>query len=125
VIVPSQNVEIAKKGYEAFGAGDVETALADFDDKIEWTIPGNSTLSGTYRGKDQFMEMLGKAAEKSFTTNPERYLADGDDVVVITRVSAGGESALQADVLTYSNGKVVKAVSFADTALQERVFGSK
>jgi ketosteroid isomerase-like protein len=51
--VASQNVEIAKKGYEAFGAGDVETALADFDDNIEWTIPGNSTLSGTYRGKEQ------------------------------------------------------------------------
>jgi len=125
VIVASQNVEIAKKGYEAFGAGDVETALADFDDNIEWTIPGNSTLSGTYRGKDQFMEMLGKAAEKSFTTTPERYLADGDDVVVITRTTAGGESALQADVLTYRNGKVVKAMSFGDTALQERVFGTK
>ena len=74
----SQNVEIAKKGYEAFGAGDIETALADFDDNIEWTIPGNSTLSGTYRGKDQFKEMLGKAAEKNFTTTPERYVADGD-----------------------------------------------
>jgi uncharacterized protein len=71
------------------------------------------------------MEMLGKAAEKSFTTTPERYIADGDDVVVLTRVSAGGESALQADVLTYRNGKVVKAVSFGDTAMQERVFGTK
>ena len=66
----SQNVEIAKKGYEAFGAGDIETALADFDDNVEWTIPGNSTLSGTYRGKEQFKEMLGKAAEKNFTTTP-------------------------------------------------------
>ena len=27
----SQNVEIAKKAYEAYGAGDVDTALADFD----------------------------------------------------------------------------------------------
>ena len=48
----SQNVEIAKKAYEAYGAGDVETALNTFDDDIEWSIPGNSTLSGTYRGKD-------------------------------------------------------------------------
>ena len=36
----SQNVEIAKKAYQAYGAGDVETALADFDDNIEWSIPG-------------------------------------------------------------------------------------
>ena len=121
----SQNLETAKKGYEAYGTGDVETALADFDDDIEWSIPGNSTLSGTYRGKDKFMELLGKLAEKSFTTKPERFIADGDDVVVITRTTTGDETSLQADVLTYRNGKVVKAVSFGDTAMQERVFGTK
>ena len=121
----SQNVEIAKKGYEAYGAGDVETALADFDDNIEWSIPGNSAISGTYRGKDKFMELLGKLAEKSFTTTPDRILGDGDDVVVITKITAGGESGLQADVLTYRNGRLVKAQSIADTALQERVFGRK
>lgn len=121
----SQNLEIAKKGYEAYGAGDVETALKDFDDDIEWVVPGNSTLSGTYRGKSEFMEMLGKLAEQSFTTRPERFFADGDDVVVLTSITAGGESALQADVLTYRNGKLVKALSIADTAMQEQVYGRK
>ena len=121
----SQNVEIAKKGYEAYGAGDVETALADFDDNIEWSIPGNSAISGNYRGKSEFMNLLGRLAEKSFTTTPERILGDGDDVVVITKITAGGESGLQADVLTYRNGRLVKAQSIADTALQERVFGRK
>ena len=121
----SQNVEIAKKGYEAYGAGDVETALADFDDNIEWSIPGNSAISGTYRGKDKFMELLGKLAEKSFTTTPDRILGDGDDVVVITKITAGGESGLQADVLSYRDGKLVKALSIADTALQEKVYGKK
>ena len=125
VSVANQNVEIAKKAYEAYGAGDVETALKDFDDNIEWSIPGNSTISGEYRGKDKFMELLGKLAEKSFTTTPERILGDGDDVVVITKITTAGESGLQADVLTYRDGKLVKAVSIADTALQERVFGSK
>ena len=46
-------------------------------------------------------------------------------MVVITNITAGGESALQADVLTYRNGKVVKALSFGDTALQEKVYGKK
>ena len=124
-MVASQNVEIAKKAYEAYGAGDVEKALADFDDNIEWSIPGNSAISGDYRGKDQFMQLLGKLAEKSFTTTPERIVGEGDDVVVITKTTAGGESALQADVLTYRNGKLVKAMSIADTAMQERVFGTK
>ena len=121
----SQNVEIAKSAYEAYGAGDVETALSTFDDDIEWSIPGNSAISGNYRGKDKFMELLGKLAEKSFTTRPERIVGDGDDVVVITTITAGEESALQADVLTYRNGKLVKAVTIGDTALQEKVYGKK
>ncbi len=121
----SQNAETAKKAYEAYGRGDVEAALTTFDDNIEWSIPGNSVLAGDYRGKSEFIELLGKLAEKGFTTTPERVLGDGDDVVVITKITAGGESGLQADVLSYRDGKLVKAVSIADTALQERVFGSK
>ena len=121
----SQNAETAKKAYEAYGRGDVEAALTTFDDNIEWSIPGNSVLAGNYRGKSEFIELLGKLAEKGFTTTPERVLGDGDDVVVITKITAGGESGLQADVLSYRDGKLVKAVSIADTALQERVFGSK
>jgi uncharacterized protein len=123
--VSNQNVETAKKAYEAYGNADVETVLSTFDDDIEWDVPGNSAISGTYHGKDKFMELLGKLAEKSFTTTPERFFADDDDVAVITRITAGGESALQVDVLTYRNGKVVKALSIADTAMQERVYGRK
>jgi ketosteroid isomerase-like protein len=125
VIMASQNVEIAEKGYAAYAAGDIETALNDFDDNIEWSIPGNSTLGGTYRGKGEFMQFLGKLAEKSFTTTPERILGDGDDVIVITKVTAGGESALQADALTYRTGKLVKAVTIGDTAMFEKVYGKK
>jgi len=121
----TENAEVAKKAYAAYGVGDIETALATFDDGIEWSIPGNSTLSGTYHGKGEFIELLGKLAEKSFTTTPERIVGDGDDVVVVTKTTAGGESGLQADVLTYRDGKLVKALSIADTALQERVFGTK
>lgn len=120
-----ENVETAKKAYEAYGRGDVETALSTFDDNIEWSIPGDSAIGGTYRGKDKFIELLGKLAEKSFTTTPERILGDGDDVVVITKTTAGGESAFQADVLTYHNGKLVKALSIGDTALQEKIYGKK
>ena len=121
----NHNGEIAEKAYAAYGTGDIESALTTFDDGIEWSVPGNSVIAGTYRGKAEFVELLGKLAEKSFTTTPERIVADGDDVVVITRTTAGDESALQADVLTYRNGLLVKAVSIADTALQERVYGTK
>ena len=34
----SQNVEIAKKAYDAFAAGDLETVLSTFDDNVEFVI---------------------------------------------------------------------------------------
>ena len=88
-------------------------------------IPGNSTVSGTYRGKDAVKELFGKVAEQNFKITPNRFLADDDVVVVLTQVTAGGESAPQADVVTFRDGKIVKAQGFGDTAMAERVFGTK
>jgi ketosteroid isomerase-like protein len=121
----SQNVETAKKAYAAFAAGDLETAMSVLDDGIEWFNPGNSNVSGTYRGKAGFTELAVKLAEKSFTTTPSHFLADDDVVVVVTQVTAGGESALEADVLTFRDGKVIKAQTIADTAMTERIYGTK
>ena len=77
----SQNVETCKKGYAAFAAGDVETVMSLYDDDVEWVVPGNSTVSGTYRGKAALTELFAKLAEQSVTTTPSRFLADGDVVV--------------------------------------------
>ena len=53
-----QNIEVVKRGYEAFSAGDVETVMSVFDDNLEWVQPGESTISGIYRGKGEFGEYL-------------------------------------------------------------------
>ena len=125
VIVASQNVEIAKKAYAAFAESDLDTVLSTFDDNVEFVLPGNSTISGTYRGKAEVTNFFAKLAEKSFTTTPSRFLAEEDVVVVLGQITAGGESAPVADVLTYRNGKMVKLQNFADTAMLERVYGRK
>ena len=121
----SQNIEISKKGYAAFDAGDVETVLNDYDDNVEFVVPGNSAVSGTYRGKDGVKELFGKIAEQNFKITPTRFLADDDVVVVLTQVTAGGESASQADVATFRDGKIVKEQNLGDTAMFERVYGTK
>ena len=125
VMVVNQNIEISKKGYAAFDKGDVETVLNDYDDNVEFVIPGTNAVSGTYRGKDGVKELFGKIAEQNFKITPSRFLADDDVVVVLSQVSAGGESGLQADAFTYRDGKIVKVQNYGDTALFERVFGSK
>src|ERR1700694_2181813 len=79
-----RNIEIVKKGYQAFSAGDIETVMSLYDDNIEWVQPGDSVISGTYHGKGELGELLGRLAEKSPTIKPRRFLADGDTVVVLS-----------------------------------------
>jgi ketosteroid isomerase-like protein len=121
-----ENIATAKNGYAAFAAGDVPGAMADIADEIEWITPGNSAISGTVRGKQALGEHWAKFAEKGFTTTPQYWFADGDRVVVLVQTSMAGESSDAADVLTFNDdGKLIKFQTAGDTALLERVFGSK
>lgn len=120
-----QNIEVVKKGYEAFMAGDMETLMSLLDDNIEWIQPGQSVVSGTYHGKGELSEYLSKLAEKSTTVDPHRFLADGDTVVVLSETTSGGEKSEDADVFTLRDGKIAHAHVYVDTAIMERVFGKK
>ncbi|MDT5182120.1 MAG: uncharacterized protein QOJ20_3983 [Mycobacterium sp.] len=119
------NKEFIKRGYEAFAAGDIEAVMSLFDDDIEWVQPGQSAVSGTFHGKAEVMEHLGRLAEKSLTVNLIQLVAEGETVVAITQVSAGGETGEDADVFTMRDGKTVRAQVHGDTALLERVYGKK
>ncbi len=120
-----ENKELIKKGYEAFAAGDVETVMSLFDDDVEWVQPGESVVSGTFHGKTEVMEYMGRLAEKSLTVKLKRMIADGDTVVAITDVTVDGETGEDADVFTIRDGKTVRAEMHGDTALMERIYGKK
>ncbi|TJZ80254.1 DUF4440 domain-containing protein [Rhodococcus oryzae] len=120
-----QNIEITKKGYAAFSAGDAEEAMAALADDIEWIIPGNSAVSGSYHGKAEVGGLWMKMAEKALATSPQHFLGDDERVVVLTHVTAGGEGWDSADVMTFRDGKVVKIQTAGDTAKFEKVFGSR
>jgi ketosteroid isomerase-like protein len=99
--------------------------MARIADDAEWITPGNSAISGTVHGKQEVGALWAKLAEKGFATSPQHWFSDEDRVVVLTQITVGGEQADQADVLTYRDGKLVKFQTAGDTALYERVFGSK
>ena len=119
------NKEAIKRGYAAFSSGDLDTVMSQFDDDIEWVQPGNSSVSGTFHGKAEVMEHFGRLAEKGLTVKLNQLIAEGDTVVAITEVSAGGETSEDADVFTLRDGKTIRAQIHGDTALMERVYGKK
>jgi uncharacterized protein len=119
------HIEVVKKGYEAFSAGDIETLMNLFDDNVEWVQPGESAISGTYHGKGEFGAYLQRLGEKSLSVAAHRFLADGDMVVALSQVNVGNEQGQDADVYTVRDGKILRAYIYTDTALMERVFGRK
>ena len=121
----SENKGATQAAYQAFGAGDLEGAMKVLADDIAWIVPGESTISGTYRGKDEVARFLMTLADRSFRTEPQHFIAEGDHVVVLTRITYDDQSADQADVLTFRGGKVVKFQTAGDTALQEGIWGKR
>ena len=120
-----ENKQLITRGYEAFAAGDIEAVMDLFDDDVEWVQPGDSAISGTFHGKTEVMEHFGRMAEKGLTVELVRLIAEGDTVVALTKVTAGGETGLDADVFTVRNGKTARVEIHNDTALTERIYGKK
>jgi ketosteroid isomerase-like protein len=121
-----QNLETVRKGYEAFGRGDLDTLLGLFDENIEWVTPGPSDfpLAGTRRGRQQVADFFGvlDGVLEIQEFAPKTFLADGDKVVVLgvdtSRVKASGTviSSDWAHVYTFKGGKIVAFQEYTDTA---------
>lgn len=89
----SENTSETQSAYEAFAAGDLDGAMRIMADDIEWVVPGESAISGVYRGRDEVAGFFQTLANKSFRTEPQHFIADDDHVVVLTRITAEGQSA--------------------------------
>ena len=116
------NKKAAKDGYDAFIKGDAEAAMANIADSVEWVVTGDSSVSGTYRGKEEVGGFWGKLAEKGFTVAPHEFIAEGDIVVVLVTQRLGADETESADVLKYEDGKLQRFQSFGDDAMLENAF---
>lgn len=107
------NKQAAINGYQAFAAMDPEGAMKDISDDIEWVVGGNSSVTGTYRGKDDVGAFWMKLVEKGFSTTPTEFIAEGNKVVVLSDVELAGEASRSVDVLEYdADGRLIRFESF-------------
>jgi len=118
-----ENKQQAEAAYKAFSEGDAAGAMANMDDGVVWTVGGDNSLTGTYRGKEEIGGLWAKLAEKGLKTEPHEFIADGDKVVVLTTAGMDGESGEAADVLTFNEeGKLIAFEQIGDPAIGNRVF---
>lgn len=127
-----ENVELVKKGYEAFGRGDIETLLGLFAEDIEWTVPATpgAPFGGAIKGRDavgSFFQSLAEAEDFQEFAEQD-YIAQDDRVVVTGRSKAvvkatGRTVALEwVHLFTVEDGKVQKFVEFFDTAAASEAY---
>ena len=121
-----ENVAIVRRGYEAFGRGDLDGLISLMDDNVEWVSPGPSDLptAGQRRGPQQVRQFFGSVNElydfESF--EPQTFVSEGDLVVVLgtdrVKVKATGKTITEAwaHVFTVKNGKIVRFQEYIDTA---------
>ena len=118
-----ENKQHAEAAYRAFNEGDAAGAMANMDEGVVWTVGGDNSLTGTYRGKEEIGGLWAKLAEKGLSTEPHDFIADGDKVVVLTTAAIDGESNEAADVLTFNGeGRLVGFEQIGDPSIGNRVF---
>lgn len=121
------NVDILRRGYDAFNRGDIDTVMGLLDPNIEWQEPEVEGLPqrGTHRGaEDVANRVFGAIVENwdGFQAVPEEFLEAGDRVVVLGQFEGAGKTsgrtldATFAHVWTMRDGRAVQFRSYADTA---------
>ena len=115
------NDELVRKGYKAFGEGDMDTLRSMYAPDAVHSVPGNNPLSGDYKGVDDILGFYGQLFERSggtFKAELKSTKVEGDDTVVATHRGTGqrdGKTLDQDQTLTctISDGKLTRLVDSA------------
>ncbi len=82
------NAERARRGFEAFRAGDLGALLDLFAPDASWHVPGANAMTGSYRGRDEIVAFLRRTAELTGGTYRVELLwvvADDEHLVAVYR----------------------------------------
>ena len=115
----AENVELVRRGYEAFNAGDMATLSELFAEDAVWHVAGSGVLSGTKQGRDAILAYfgeLGARTQGSFQANLEDIVGGENHTVAIqqTRAEDNGKTLDLATVIAFvvRDGKIAEGREF-------------
>ncbi len=109
------HVELVRRGYAAFNAGDTVTLAELFDEDSSWHTPGQSPIAGDYLGRDAVLGQFGRYGGDTAGTFSAELLsvaATADGRVVGIHRNTGERNGKRLDagccvVFEIRNGKIV------------------
>ncbi len=109
------NEDLARRGYEAFATGDLDSLNTLFDENVRWHTPGRSPIAGDLEGREAVYAQFAKIAELSegsFSLDIHDIIGNDEHVVamVTARGSRGGADFEdnQVHVFHVKDGKVTE-----------------
>jgi uncharacterized protein len=122
-----ENVEIVRRGYELYAAGDLEGVTALFSADAELADAGGlgvaGTAAGTRHGPEGFLRANEEVLEafEDYRVETEDFIDAGEAVVVPVRISGQGrasrakQEARLAHLWVLRNGKVIRGEVYRTT----------
>jgi uncharacterized protein len=86
------NEDLVRRGFAAFGTGDIATLRELLADDIVWHVGGRSPITGDYKGKNEVLGFFAQLAERAggtFRVDVHDMLANDEHVVAL--VTGTGE----------------------------------
>lgn len=105
------DVEILKRGHQAFNDRDYETLKDCFAEDVKWHTPGSGPMAGTIEGRDELMQNLFEPAKDApLRVETHDVLANDEHLVGIStlHIGSGGEkeSFRSVEVCHTRDGKI-------------------
>src|SRR5262245_53612365 len=134
LMTAADNKALLEHVYAEVSKGNVQPLLDSLADDVEWTIIGNTVLSGTSRGKQEVIDKLLKPLRARLGDGPvvfdaERFIAEGEYVVMQARGRATARSGKPYNntyciVCRVVDGKVKSMTDYVDTELITTALGA-
>ena len=126
----SDNKLLLQRIFDQLALGNGRPLVDAMADDFCWTITGSSAWSGSWRGKpavrERLLAPLFAQFEGTYTNTAERFIAEGEHVVVLCRGRVDTRAGQPYDnsycfVFKLAGGQLKEVVEYLDTALVDAV----
>lgn len=128
----NENKELMQRIFAGLAKGDGQPFRESLAEDFTWTLTGTTAWSRTYRGREAVLrELVGPLFAKfadTYTNTAQRFIAEGDHVVVECRGRVTTKAGPRYDnsycwVCRIEGGKLKELTEYMDTQLVATVLG--
>ena len=121
-----ENKRLLEHVYAEASKGNGAPLLESLADDVVWTIIGTTVMSGTFRGKTEVVQKIFGGLRARLVGpvvfTPQRFIAEGEDVVMLARGQATAKSGKPYNnsyciVARIVDGRIKEMADYVDTEL--------